>query len=188
MTLDELIDLDSIEHLTDRYVPYFKYVYGAGVRHKAMEMGVSSAAAKKMRLRYVIEQLHFLFIYMDNPDFMGVMTPLGEIVIPYGTVDDLLREIEVLTRPEEPDHDNTITESMRETAKMYPVNQLLDFRMGKIRCINPNHEDKNPTMFYGNRVNRAVCPACQKKYDSIEILQITEGITFAQAVRNLCSR
>jgi len=48
------------------------------------------------------------------------------------------------------------------------------------RCLNPDHEDKNPSMNYlGNNV---YCHACKKTYDIIDLMAMEQGITPGQFI------
>lgn len=170
--------------LASREQHYVKkwYVHGHGVRHKAKEMGVPVAEAQEARRRYLVEQLYWWTYYIDE-------TVLGignRFRIPDGDIQSIIRELTILNERTEAPPRTTITADMVYAAKQVPVGNLLDFKNGKIRCINPLHEDNNPTMFNGTRKNEAVCPACGKSYDTISILQITQGISFQEAVRRLC--
>lgn len=79
--------------------------------------------------------------------------------------------------------DNGITDEMIARAKSFPVDKLIDFTRGK--CHAFCHEDKNPSMFHGTRLNLAVCPVCDKKFDPIAILMQRDGMSFIAAVKEL---
>jgi hypothetical protein len=166
------------------YVITFKAT-GHQVRHKAIEMEKTINAAKKMRIRFLTDELYYWGLY-ENSEICGVFTPGGELRMPYGDVPSILKEIELLRKPEEVAAKDQITPSMVHKAKMYPVDKLLEFKHGKVRCINPDHEDNNPTMYHATRTNTARCPACDANYDAITIIRKQEGVSFHEAVRRLC--
>lgn len=45
------------------------------------------------------------------------------------------------------------------------------------RCLNPKHEDKNPSMAFDRKHNRCVCFSCGAKYDIFDIVGIDYNIT-----------
>lgn len=76
----------------------------------------------------------------------------------------------------------TITELMIENARNYPIDQLLDIKHGKSKCIN--HEpDTHPSMNCKN--NFAFCHTCGFHGDSIDIYMRLHGCGFADAVKAL---
>jgi hypothetical protein len=81
--------------------------------------------------------------------------------------------------------DNEITPEMIARARDTPVTTLVNFTRGRARCINVDHADNNPSMFYGSRTNTVQCPACGFSADAIKICQILSGATFHDAVRRL---
>lgn len=76
-----------------------------------------------------------------------------------------------------------ITDDDIESARRYPVDKLIDFSRGKAKAFC--HEDKNPSMFHGTKFNLAICPVCDKKFDSIAILMQRDGVAFKDAVNQL---
>lgn len=78
---------------------------------------------------------------------------------------------------------DSITDEMIEAARNYPVDRLIEFKRGKAKCLE--HQDNNPSMFYGTRTNQAVCPVCCKSWDSIGVLMVRDGMTFVEAVKQL---
>jgi DNA primase len=71
-------------------------------------------------------------------------------------------------------------------AKDFPVTQLVEFRGHKATAWC--HEDKTPSLWYANRVNRVVCPVCDKKFNAIDICMERDGMSFIDAVKFLNGR
>ena len=78
-----------------------------------------------------------------------------------------------------------ITDDMKERARQYPVTQLIDFQRG--RAVAWCHPDKNPSLYYAPRINKAVCPVCNQYFDSISVLMQRDSLTFAEAVKQLAA-
>jgi hypothetical protein len=73
---------------------------------------------------------------------------------------------------------------MIETARSVDVRSVVEFgRSGK--ALAWCHEDKRPSLYYGNRTNRAVCPVCDKKFSALDVLINRDGYSFIDAVRSL---
>lgn len=65
------------------------------------------------------------------------------------------------------------------------------------RCLNPNHEDKNPSMSYDPNRQRAKCFSCEADYDVIDVLGLDHGYTdehgiegryFKEVLKEACDR
>lgn len=55
------------------------------------------------------------------------------------------------------------------------------------RCLNPEHEDKHPSMAFDRAHNRCVCFACGARYDIFDVVGIDYQLTsFAQQFRKAC--
>lgn len=75
-----------------------------------------------------------------------------------------------------------ITDDDIARARMYPFEELLEFKNHFTRC--PFHEDHTPSMSLKN--NRVRCWSCMdKSIDPIAFVMMKEGINFIQAVRRL---
>jgi len=94
------------------------------------------------------------------------------------------REIEylqaVLFKPETVRKD-VITPDMIERAKYYPIEDLIEARLGMALCIF--HEDHSPSMYVKN--NFAHCFSCGKTADTIDVYKKLHGVDFITAVRAL---
>ena len=86
------------------------------------------------------------------------------------------------SRPVKPS-EGAITDGDVDTARAYPVDQLVKFTHGKATAFC--HNDKSPSMFHGFRLNLAVCPVCDRRFNSIDILVHRDGYSFIDAVKHL---
>lgn len=50
-------------------------------------------------------------------------------------------------------------------------------------CLNPNHEDKHPSMSLNVKTHRVKCFSCGASYDIFDLLQIDRGISKAEAFK-----
>ena len=95
-----------------------------------------------------------------------------------------LDEIKELLNPTvgELQNKTSITDSMIERARQYPLDRLIDInRAGFARCIW--HTDTHPSMFC--KKNFAHCFSCNKSGDTIKVLMDRDGLTFREAVMRL---
>jgi hypothetical protein len=76
-----------------------------------------------------------------------------------------------------------ITEDMIETARRHPITSLIEFKRGK--AVAFCHADRNPSMFHATRLNLAICPVCDKKFNPIDVLIERDGYSFKSAVKEL---
>lgn len=74
-----------------------------------------------------------------------------------------------------------ISEDMIQRAREYPFKELIEIRRNMAKC--PFHQDKNPSFSIKN--NFGYCFSCQWKGDTIAFVMQKDGLSFAQAVRQL---
>jgi hypothetical protein len=79
--------------------------------------------------------------------------------------------------------DDEITDDMKRRAKEVSVAGLLDLMNGKTSAWC--HEDARPSLYVLSRINKAHCPVCDKKFDSIDILMQRDGLNYRDAVLKL---
>lgn len=139
-------------------------------------MSKNKRAAANIRIRYLMDQIVEYDTYNCKLADAYIVEMLDEVIY--------LMEKSRVTIPERK-VTNNITKADIETAKDYPVDRLIEFKRGKAHCISGTHADKNPSMFFGHRKNIAVCPACNSKWNSIEIVMQQQGLNFYDAVRSL---
>ena len=72
-----------------------------------------------------------------------------------------------------------------QKARDYPIENLIQFKQGRARCINPAHKDSNPSMSLNKKTNKVKCFACNQGGDVIWVLQTIRGCSFPEAVRYL---
>lgn len=153
------------------------------------EMNLTPQYVCNARRRYLTEELELLDLEVAfYDDYEGdvaseyfSLCQYSELTLKRAKIKSELRTIKQVTFKKP-----GLTDEMIERARDYPVSQLIDFKHGK--AIAFCHEDKNPSMFHGTRTNTAQCPVCAKSFDSIEILRERDGMSFKEAVTNLCSR
>lgn len=142
---------------------------------KAREMGVLPEAALTMRIRFLRDRVDF-YRTIDDGDTLLVAVWAAQDIIE-------VVELEKYLRREKQIRESEITDTMIEIARSVPIDTIVKFTRGLAHCINPDHADKNPSMFHGTRTNNAICPACGEKYDSIAAYQLLHGCDFKAAVR-----
>ena len=52
----------------------------------------------------------------------------------------------------------------------------------KFICLNPNHDDKDPSMSFDRQHNRVRCFACNKSYDIFDLIGMEYGLTDSKAI------
>ena len=80
--------------------------------------------------------------------------------------------------------DDDITQEMIQKARDLPVAGLLEWANGRSRAWC--HEDLRPSLYVAPRINKVICPVCNKKFDTIDVIMNRDGINFRQAVLKLC--
>ena len=66
----------------------------------------------------------------------------------------------------------------KDDYKGYIEDYLLSKKLrlkGKFRCLNPEHDDSNPSMSYYKKGNIVKCFACNAKYDIYELIKLEYG-------------
>lgn len=77
-----------------------------------------------------------------------------------------------------------ITEEMKETARNYPIEQIVEVNRSKMaRCASPDHNDSKPSMYVKN--NYAYCFSCGYQADPIKLAMDVNGWDFVTAVQKL---
>jgi hypothetical protein len=100
-------------------------------------------------------------------------------------IDNLHNELRRLREDERGKvREGQITDEMVERAREYPVKELVGFnRQGKATAWC--HPDQNPSLHFMSRVGRAHCFVCDRSFDAIGVLMTRDGMSFADAVREL---
>lgn len=156
------------------------------MRSRAMEFGISLKAAIQMRRRFLLEELENWAEYIESP-IMGFYSFDGLFRLPFGSLFEITEELKALPILLQPPSKDEVTQEMIDRANAVRIDEIVEFRNGMVRCINPDHEDKNPSMYHATKVNRAMCQGCGASYDAIGVIMKTEGLKFKDAVRRLCN-
>ncbi len=73
-------------------------------------------------------------------------------------------------------------DEMIQQAREANINTFIDVnKRGFARCVNPEHEDRHPSMHVRNGF--AYCFSCGWKGDVIDVVMTKYGITFSEAVK-----
>lgn len=87
------------------------------------------------------------------------------------------------------------TEQQKETIKSHLKEYLEETGRSTtklIRCLNPNHEDKNPSMSYDPKRNILHCFSCNSNYDLISLYALDHNLDakadFRQIMKELAEK
>lgn len=146
---------------------------------KAAEFGISVESAIKMRIRYLLGLIDRWADYIDEKTND----------MPESTSVDALNEIIRLRNFEQSlkqgrNTKSSITDEMIESARNYPIENIIEFRNGK--ALAWCHADKNPSLTWYKAKNRATCFPCGKSFSALDVLMDRDGKSFINAVRELC--
>ncbi len=89
------------------------------------------------------------------------------------------KQILLIKNYKKSDNSNWITTEMIESAKQYPIENLIEVKRGMALCIF--HDDHRPSM--GIKNNYYHCFACGAKGDTIEFIMKRDALSFTEAVR-----
>lgn len=150
------------------------------IKQHAADMGVTLVYAVGARRRYLERELDYWLGVKVGPMAWDVLCK-PQI---WAIIDDLIqlqKDLYWLNKPVK----HELTDEMKERAKAYPVEQLIEFdRHGKAYCLW--HEDKRPSMAKSNKKNGVRCFVCNKGWDSVDIVMKQDGKNYFDAVRYLC--
>jgi hypothetical protein len=78
-----------------------------------------------------------------------------------------------------------LPDALIEKAKQFPIHELIEFdQQGQALCFN--HKEKTPSLHLNIRNNICHCfGACQKNFDSVDVLMLRDGKNFRDAVQQL---
>lgn len=139
------------------------------LRSLAAAAGIMFQSAVKMRLRFAIEAADWSVEFF--PEYY------------WRWFDEMLSLKRMLDRVDRPMRQG-ISDDDIATARNRDIRDVVDFNRGKASAWC--HEDKNPSLTYMNKTNKAWCPVCGKYFDSIAVLMERDGMTFVKAVEDLC--
>jgi CHC2 zinc finger len=76
-----------------------------------------------------------------------------------------------------------VTEAMKERARAYPIDELVEFKRGVACCLW--HSEKTGSMHYYKKDNRVKCFGCGMYGDSIAVYMKIYNVGFIEAVKKL---
>ena len=94
-----------------------------------------------------------------------------------------VKTLNMITRRNTPTTSGRVTDAMIEEARDYPLENLLEFKRGVVRCLW--HDDTNASLSWDKKRNRVHCFACGKDANAIDIIMAQDGCGFIQAVKKL---
>lgn len=147
------------------------------IKKHADEMGVNVLAAVKMRIRYLVDVAGQWDEYLDE-----ITKEIPEIAIT-----DLFKELDMLRRFElskDKAIKTDITDEMIFIAKSFPIDSVVGFGRN-MKAVAFCHDDKNPSLSWDKKRNKAHCFPCGKSFNAIDVLIDRDGLTFIQAVKKL---
>ena len=153
---------------------------------EAEEMGVTTQYAVNCRRRFLTEELERIDLelawyedYEGAPDSeYFALTQVSQLGEDKARIHAELRRLKKVTLPQ-----TGITDEDIDRARESNITSVIEFTKGK--AIAFCHEDRNPSMYHATRLNLAICPVCDKKFDAIGVLMQRDGYSFQSAVRQL---
>ena len=140
-------------------------------------MDVNKLAAARMRARYLIEAVDVYLLDGSDLAIHWAKQALDEAI-------QLLKEGGYEQEVKISSGFTPVTPDMIEQAKMFPVDKLINFNQyGKSEAWC--HPDKNPSLHWNRKQNKAHCFVCGKAFNPIDIVMHQEGLKFYAAVRRL---
>lgn len=143
----------------------------------ADEMAISKQSAARMRIRYLLIIIDMWDSYIE-----------GETnIMPPSTTVDALNEIIAIKNHEGRSKKGIslkeITDEMIQTARDYPIDQVIEFNKGVAMAFC--HSDKSPSLVLWKKGNAARCFPCGKTFNPIDVLIERDSLTFLEAVKQL---
>ena len=144
----------------------------------AADFGISQQSAHRMRIRYLLEVMDQWERYIAG----------GTDDMPPSTTVDCLNEIIRLKNSERRQRrgqkTQEITDEMVESARNYPIEQVVEFNKGV--AIAFCHADSRPSLSWNRKNNTAHCFPCGKSFNALDVLIDRDGKDFITAVKELC--
>ena len=81
--------------------------------------------------------------------------------------------------------DNSTLQRLKEYLPSYLASKGINTR-SNFTCLNPGHDDKNPSMAYYADGLCVKCFSCNETYDIIELIRMDYGLDFIEAVKKGC--
>ena len=166
----------------------------ADIKAKAEEMGVSLVYAITCRMNYLRQRQEEIgnsmedYLAFEGIDATNIAICNHYYLIEMQEFSSISKELHYLAialKYKGKVKEDEITDEMIERARRHPIELILEFTRGRCRCINPEHDDRDPSMSHDRQRNRAKCFACGHSIDSIAAYQHTFAVDFRQAVKLL---
>lgn len=165
----------------------------AEIKKAAELIGVSNKKAVSLRIIFLkseIEHLAGKFLEMVEEEITqppGINRAIASTIADdyRKRITDIAMQITTLRREESGAITKTkYSDAEIDRANETPMTCLIEFgRNGKAHA--PCHDDRNPSMYYGARMNLAVCPVCDKKWNPVKWCVDQMGMSFPEAVEYL---
>ena len=143
----------------------------------AYKSGINKKAAASMRLRFLAQRLEEdLAYYAQKGDRFSLFWAV-----------DVFEEIAFIkkkARKVSKKSFSGVTDDMVQFAREVDIRAVVDFKKGK-NAHAWCHDDNSPSLFYGDKTNRAICPVCNESFSAIDVLMSRDGMSFLDAVRSL---
>jgi len=148
------------------------------INQAAADFGVSQQSAHRMRIRYLLEIMYQWEQYIDGQT--NVMPPSTTM----DCLDEIIRLKNSESRKRKGVAKNSITDAMVETARNYPIDQIIEFNRGVSLAFC--HEDRCPSLLWNRKNNTAHCFPCGRSFNALDVLIERDGKDFITAVKELC--
>jgi hypothetical protein len=163
---DPIYSKQSHYGISSLTAPYSKTFF------KAKEHGVNRLAAARMRARKLVEEIEEYDECAGGLALFFANEAISELLYLFKNVNPPLCT-----------SNNDITDSDIESARQYPITNMIQFTRNKALCIF--HPDKNPSLHYLPKTNRVKCHACGEGGDAIRVFMHLNNVNFIQAIRSM---
>lgn len=150
----------------------------AKIKEASDNFGISMRGAIKIRIRYLIGICGQWDDYISG---QSSEIPAVNLQAAFEEIDRLKRYEQRMDQGKSVKQD--ITDEMVQRAREYPIDRLIDFKRGVASAFC--HPDKNPSLSWDRKRNRARCFVCDKGFDTIAVLMQRDNYTFIDAVKQL---
>lgn len=139
------------------------------LRKNANENNITYESAIKMKLRFLLDAI----TYWELVEFKEMVERTFDSIV---KVKNMMHKSEIK-------HKQDISDDDIAYARSVPIENVIEFVKGKALAFC--HPDKNPSLSWDRKNNRARCFVCDKSFDTIGVLMERDGMTFVNAVKAL---